>query len=104
MSLKIPSQYLVGLINTQSRYIVYTDSKVVFKGGRCAAIVLLIIRIFQDLSKTSLELITITFAGERKWPWIWVVKIMGPVLAVPKCEQYLIRLRFTTRPEGKVLK
>lgn len=104
MSLLILLSIDLEFLNTQSRYTVYTDSKVVFKGGRCAAIVLLIIRIFQDLSKTSLELITITFAGERKRPWIWVVKIMGPVLAVPKCEQYLIRLCFTTRPEGKVLK
>lgn len=65
--------------------------------------ILLLIMIFQDLSKTGLELIPLTLAGRRKWPWIRVVKIMGPVLAVPKCEQCLIRLCFTARPEGKVL-
>lgn len=80
-----------------------TDSKVFFKGERCAGIRLHIIRIFLDLSKTGLELITLTLAGGRKCLWIQVVKIMGPVLVVPKCEQYLIRLCFTARPEGKVL-
>lgn len=62
---------------------------------------------FQDLSiypKTGLGVITITLkAGGRKRPWVRVVKIMGPVLGFPKCEQYLIRLCFTAGPEGKVL-
>lgn len=77
-----------------------------FNGQRCAGIFLLIIGIFQHRSinsKTGLELITLTLAGGRKWPWIQVVKIMGPVPMVPKCEQYLIRLCFTARAEGKVL-
>lgn len=41
--------------------------------------------------------------GGRKSPWNRVVKIMGPVLVFPKCEQCLIRVCFTARPEGKVL-
>lgn len=31
------------------------------------------------------------------------MKVIGPVPMVPKCEQYLIRLCFTARAEGKVL-
>lgn len=49
----------------------YPDSKMSFKGERCAGILLLIIGIFQHLSinsKTGLELITLTLAGGRKRP------------------------------------